>query len=79
MRRDARHIIIVISDWGKGISKSQRRYLFRPFHTTKRTGLGIGLFIARQTVVINFAGNVTLNSASDHTEFVIKLPLKNGE
>lgn len=76
MRRDAKNIIIVISDWGKGISKSQRKLLFKPFHTTKKTGLGIGLFIARQTVVVNFGGDITLNPASDHTEFIIKLPLK---
>jgi signal transduction histidine kinase len=75
--RGKTHITIVISDWGKGISKSQRKYLFKPFHTTKKTGLGIGLFIAKQTIVINFSGTITLNPRSDHTEFIIKLPIKN--
>lgn len=79
MRRDQTHIIITISDWGKGIPKSQRKQLFKPFHTTKKTGLGIGLFIARQTVVINFKGTITLNPKSDHTEFIIKLPIQNGK
>ncbi|MEK7152647.1 MAG: HAMP domain-containing sensor histidine kinase [Patescibacteria group bacterium] len=77
MQRDKTHIIITISDWGKGISKSRRRHLFKPFHTTKKTGLGIGLFIARQTVVVNFSGTITLNPKSDHTEFIIKLPVGN--
>jgi signal transduction histidine kinase len=79
MHRNATHISITISDWGKGISKSQRKDLFKPFHSTKKTGLGIGLFIARQTVVINFGGTVTLNPKSDHTEFTIRLPVRNGK
>jgi len=76
MKRDKKQIVTVISDWGKGISKSQRKHLFKPFHTTKKTGLGIGLFIARQTVAINFGGTIILNPRSDHTEFIIKLPVK---
>jgi signal transduction histidine kinase len=78
MRRDKTHIVITISDWGKGIPKSQRKQLFKPFHTTKQAGLGIGLFIARQTVVINFGGTIVLNPRSTHTEFIIKLPIQNG-
>jgi len=79
MQRDDHHITIIISDWGKGISKSQRKYLFKPFHTTKKTGLGIGLFIAQQTVITNFGGSITLNPNSDHTEFIIKLPVRDGK
>lgn len=77
MQRNAKHYIIIISDWGKGISKSQRKQLFQPFNTTKKAGLGIGLFIARQTVAINFGGTITLNPKSDHTQFVIKFPIQN--
>jgi len=77
MQRNKSYITIIISDWGKGIAKNQRKHLFKPFHTTKKTGLGIGLFIARQTVVINFGGDIMLNARSDHTEFIIKLPAQN--
>lgn len=79
MQRDKRHITIKISDWGKSISKSQRKHLFKPFQTTKKTGLGIGLFIARQTVEISFGGTITLNPGSKHTEFIVKLPLERSE
>jgi signal transduction histidine kinase len=77
MRRDATHIIIAISDWGKGIPKAQRKDLFKPFNSSKKTGLGIGLFIARQTVVVNFGGTISLNPTSHNTEFIIRLPLQN--
>lgn len=79
MWRDKECIAVVISDWGVGIPKSQRRHLFKPFHTTKKSGLGIGLFIARQTVEANFNGTIVLNSRSDHTEFIVKLPVQDRE
>ncbi|HSX01983.1 MAG TPA: HAMP domain-containing sensor histidine kinase [Candidatus Saccharimonadia bacterium] len=76
MQRDEAFITIRVSDWGKGISKSERKNLFKPFHSTKKSGLGLGLYIAQQTVETQFLGSVTLNPQSDHTEFIIKLALK---
>ncbi len=75
LQRNDKQIIIKIGDWGKGIAKNQRKYLFRPFHGTKRAGLGIGLFIAKQTIETQFGGAIILNARSDHTEFIIRLPL----
>ncbi len=62
-----------ISDWGMGIKKSERRHFFEPFRTTKKLGLGLGLFIARQMVETNFSGTITLSPRSDATEFIITL------
>ncbi len=74
IERNDTHIILRISDWGGGITKSARKHLFKPFHSTKKSGLGLGLFIAKQTVKMNFSGTITLGPGSDHTEFIIKLP-----
>jgi len=71
------HVVIGVSDWGKGISKTQRKQLFKPQHSTKKTGLGLGLYIAKQTIEMQFLGTLTLSSKNDHTEFIIKLPLDN--
>jgi signal transduction histidine kinase len=79
VKLDAKNITISVGDWGRGIAKSQQKSLFKPFNTTKKSGLGIGLFIARQTIVNNFGGSITLNPKSDHTEFVIKLPVENAK
>lgn len=79
MQRSKRYITIKVSDWGKSISKSQRKHLFKPFQATNKTGLGIGLFIARQTVAINFGGTLTLSPDSERTEFIIKLPIGRSE
>lgn len=66
-------IRIHIQDWGRGIPKSERKHLFKPFQTTKKTGMGIGLFIAKQTIEAHFAGNITLTDADNSTEFIITL------
>lgn len=77
MQRDGEHLVITISDWGSGIDKKARKNLFKPFQSSKQTGFGLGLYIAKQTVEGQFSGTVTLNPRHDHTQFIIKLPLKN--
>lgn len=71
-------VVIKIRDWGKGISKKARKNLFQPFQSTKKTGLGLGLFIAKQIIETNFSGAIVLNPSHDFTEFIISLSLKSG-
>jgi signal transduction histidine kinase len=71
------HMTIRINDWGKGISKSWRKKLFTPHHSSKKSGLGLGLYIAKQIVEMQFLGTIVLRPVGDHTEFVVKLPLGN--
>ncbi|HXH27208.1 MAG TPA: HAMP domain-containing sensor histidine kinase [Candidatus Acidoferrum sp.] len=78
LSQNASHTAITISDWGKGITKAQRRRLFKPFHSTKKSGLGLGLFMAKQTIETTFSGTIILSPQTDHTQFIIKLPLQNG-
>lgn len=75
-KRQAR---IKVQDRGKGIDKDKRKHLFRPFHTSKKTGLGIGLFIARQTIQTDFSGSLVLSPRTDMTEFIIMIPLNNDD
>lgn len=79
LQRRKTYIAIKISDWGKGIPKNRRKHLFKLFHSSKKSGLGIGLFIARQTVESNFGGTIALNPRSKHTEFIIKLPVQKND
>jgi signal transduction histidine kinase len=66
-------IIITITDWGRGIDPLQRDQLFEPFFSTKKTGMGMGLFIARQIAEEHFHGTITLDDAPGHTSFIITL------
>jgi signal transduction histidine kinase len=75
LRRHKTDITLTIGDWGVGLTKTQREHLFEPHGSTKKTGLGIGLYIAKQTVEMQLSGTIQLNPQSGHTEFIIKLPL----
>jgi signal transduction histidine kinase len=68
------HILIHVIDWGKGLTRQQQNQLFKPFQSTKKNGLGLGLFIAKQMAETYFKGSLSLNTLSDNTDFIIKLP-----
>lgn len=68
------HITIRVQDKGSGIATAQRKRLFAPLKSTKKDGLGIGLFIARKITETHFKGTLTLADSTDFTEFVLRLP-----
>lgn len=72
-------MIIRISDWGRGIAKSKRKQLFKPHHSSKKTGLGLGLYIAKQIAEMQFGGTIALSPRTDQTEFIVKLRLPDSE
>ncbi len=69
------YAVIRISDTGKGIPEEMRDRLFYPFFTTKQTGSGVGLPLARKIVeghqgIIDFESTVGRG-----TTFLVKLPM----
>jgi signal transduction histidine kinase len=81
------HVIVSISDNGKGIPEEVQNRLFDPFFTTKPVGkgTGLGLSISYQIVVEKHCGQITcVSSPGNGAEFIIKIPsiaskLVNGE
>jgi signal transduction histidine kinase len=67
-------VIIRVRDKGNVIPLEKRARLFAPLQSTKKDGLGIGLFIARKIAETHFKGNLTLSDTTNYTEFVIELP-----
>jgi len=55
------HLRVSIQDSGPGMSGEQLARAFKPFHTTKAKGLGIGLALARR-IVERFGGSISLAS-----------------
>lgn len=55
------HLRVSIRDSGPGMSREQLALAFKPFHTTKAKGLGIGLALARR-IVQRFGGSISLAS-----------------
>lgn len=74
VRVQSEGIIITVSDWGVGVPKSAKSKIFEPFFGTKKTGMGIGLFITRQIIETHFKGTVELLMTSQPTTFKIIIP-----
>jgi signal transduction histidine kinase len=69
------YAVIRISDTGKGIPEEMRDRLFYPFFTTKQSGSGVGLPLARKIIeghqgIIDFESEVGRG-----TTFMVKLPM----
>jgi signal transduction histidine kinase len=73
-KRHQDNVIITIEDHGTGITPSQRTRLFTPFTSTKKNGMGIGLFLAKQIIQTHFKGTIELDTQTDHTMFTITIP-----
>jgi putative PEP-CTERM system histidine kinase len=69
------HAILSIEDDGCGMSEQfMRDSLFRPFQSTKKNGLGIGMFQSRQIIKAH-CGSIDVESALGHgTRFRVSLP-----
>lgn len=67
-------IQIDIIDYGIGITSEQRQRLFKPSHTTKVGGHGIGLYIAKRIIESQFKGNLRLDPETKYTKFTVTVP-----
>jgi signal transduction histidine kinase len=45
-----REVMVSVADRGPGIAPDQIEYIFRPFHSTKESGLAIGLTLSRAII-----------------------------
>ncbi|MCO4749508.1 MAG: HAMP domain-containing histidine kinase [Flavobacteriales bacterium] len=71
------HLVIDITDNGKGMSSSLRRRVFEPGFTTKTRGWGLGLSLAKRIVERSHGGKLSViaSSPGSGSTFRIELPL----
>jgi len=69
-------IAVMITDTGIGMSQEfLQNHLFKPFQTTKKKGLGIGLYHCRE-IIIAHGGKIEVESQENQgTSFKILLPI----
>jgi putative PEP-CTERM system histidine kinase len=74
--RDGGHACIVVSDDGAGMTEAfVRERLFKPFQTTKASGMGIGMYESAQYVA-SLGGDILVESAlGAGTTVRLRLPL----
>jgi len=70
-------VVLSVADNGCGMSPAfLKESLFRPFQSTKKTGLGIGMFQSR-TIVEAHGGSIQVESETGKgTTFRVSLPVK---
>ncbi len=75
-KKDDSFIKVSIGNTGGCIPEELVHKIFNPFFTTKESGTGLGLFIARQTVN-DYGGEIKVKADKQLglTTFVVKLPL----
>ena len=70
-----KNVQFIIMDNGSGIKADTIDKVFSPFHTTKARGIGLGLPIARRTV-IDHGGHIHISSGTKGTSVEITLPIQ---
>jgi len=70
------HVTLSVTDTGSGIPPEERPLIFKPFHTTKKMGTGLGLTSAKQAVEAH-GGTITYTTKTGKgTTFTITIPTK---
>jgi C4-dicarboxylate-specific signal transduction histidine kinase len=72
-------VLAAVSDRGMGIEPAKAEQLFKPFHTTKANGMGMGLAISR-SIIESFGGKLWAESnAGGGAIFSFSLPARSQE
>lgn len=78
--RDGGAVVLSVADNGCGMSETfVRDMLFRPFQTTKKRGLGIGMFQTRMIVEAHGGGIRVESETGKGSTFWVSLPVKDGK
>ena len=73
--RNGASVTVKIDDTGPGIPVAMRERLFEPFATSRKSGLGLGLALSRQTV-LEHGGDLWVEDADGAgAHFRLRLPL----
>ncbi len=67
-------VAIGISDTGPGIPEQELQRIFEPFHSSKKSGTGLGLALVRQRID-ELDGTVQVSSGPEGTRFDVDLPV----
>ncbi|MCX6258949.1 MAG: ATP-binding protein [Bacteroidia bacterium] len=68
-------LVVTIEDNGVGIPAEMRNRIFEPNFTTKTSGMGLGLAVAR-SIIEDSGGTIRFETSAAGTRFIVELPVK---
>ena len=70
------HIIIIVKDNGKGMSKALLNKIKEPFYTTKQKGTGLGVSLSEQIIKAHSGSLVYESKEGEYTKVIVTLPIE---
>ena len=67
-------VFLTIQDTGKGMSEEERTQIFKPFFSSKKEGMGIGLYLTRKIIEAHDGEIEFETQANKGTTFIIQIP-----
>jgi len=68
-------IVVSVQDTGQGISEIKQDLIWKPFHTSKPRGMGLGLSIAKRIVELH-GGTIDVKSnLGEGSTFTVYMPM----
>ncbi|OQX89753.1 MAG: hypothetical protein B6D65_01600 [candidate division Zixibacteria bacterium 4484_93] len=75
-RKDISNVWVEVSDTGTGIASENVDKIFKPFFTTRSTGIGLGLPITYEIISTHHGSIWFTTQEGKKTTFYVKLPIK---
>jgi signal transduction histidine kinase len=66
---------VLVEDNGKGLSAKEKVDIFKPFHTTKAHGMGMGLCVSRSIIELYMGQLHVVDRVGGGTIFRFELPV----
>jgi len=76
IQNETEQVVIDVTDTGKGISKKNLAFVFKPGFTTKKRGWGLGLSLSRRIIVQYHKGELFVKSSEPGKGTTFRIVLK---
>lgn len=73
--KEENNMKLFIKDNGIGIKEEVKRQMFNPFFTTKKTGDGFGLYMAKLIIENKMHGKIKVMSSTEGSKICIEIPI----
>jgi signal transduction histidine kinase len=74
VKKERKKVFISVKDSGRGLDEKEKARVFEPFFSTKKEGMGIGLYLTRKIVEAHGGDIDLVSDEKKGTTFTIRIP-----